>query len=182
MILDLIYGADFIFNSFRASLAAHSLFVERLAKVSQFSAGSGMVDLANVLQQLINAEKEYAKCQATTTASLDNVIEPLSERVAEWRKSDPVNRQQQQHQQQRTTRLLRKGSSTENLINKMGSVMTLSRKSRKPSRDRKISESERHQPPPLAMVSRDTLTDTATEAQARMAIFARSMSPYIQVG
>ena len=147
-----------------------------------------MVDLANGLQQLINAEKEYAKCQATTTASLDNVIEPLSERVAEWRKSDPMGRlqqQQQQQQHQRATRLLRKGSSTENLINKMGSVMTLSRKSRKPSRDRKGSESERlsqqQQPPPLAMVSRDTLADTATEAQARMAIFARSMSPYIQV-
>lgn len=62
--------------------------------------------------------------------------------------------------------------------------MTLSRKSRKPSRDRKGSESERlsqqQQPPSLAMVSRDTLADTATEAQARMAIFARSMSPYIQ--
>ena len=45
----------------RASLAAHAQFVDRLAKLSQFSASSGMVDLANGLQVLIQAEKDFAK-------------------------------------------------------------------------------------------------------------------------
>lgn len=131
-----------------------------------------MVDLANGLQVLIQAEKDFAKSQATKTSSLDNVIEPLSERVAEWRKSDQPRGGAQQR-----SRLLRKGSSTENLINKMGSVMTLSRKSRKPSRDRKPTQED---PREMPMVGRDTLVSTTTEAQARMSIFARSLTPYIQ--
>ena len=64
------------------------MFVDRMTKLSNFSATSGMVELANGLQNLINAEKDFAKSQATKASSLDNVIEPLSERVTEWRKSE----------------------------------------------------------------------------------------------
>ena len=56
--------------------------------------------------------------------------------------------------------------------------MTLSRKSRKASRDRKTSESS--EIPKIEPVGRETLINTTTEAQARMSIFARSMTPYIQ--
>lgn len=54
--------------------------------------------------------------------------------------------------------------------------MTLSRKSRKPSRDRKQPEPEE----PIQLVGRETLIATTTEAQARISIFARSMTPYIK--
>ena len=75
-------------------------------------------------------------------SALDGVIQPLSERVIEWRKQTRKRDESPSIASSLASpsrRLLRKGSSTENLINKMGSVMTLSRKSRKPSRDRKES-------------------------------------------
>ena len=75
-------------------------------------------------------------------SALDGVIQPLSERVIEWRKQTRKRDESPSIASSLASpsrRLLRKGSSTENLINKMGSVMTLSRKSRKPSRDRKDS-------------------------------------------
>lgn len=75
-------------------------------------------------------------------SALDGVIQPLSERVIEWRKQTRKRDESPSITSSLASpsrRLLRKGSSTENLINKMGSVMTLSRKSRKPSRDRKDS-------------------------------------------
>merc|ERR1712042_248369 len=58
----------------------------------------------------------------------------------------------------------------------MGSVMTLSRKSRKPSRDRKDGSYSKD----AEMVSRETLEASVTESQARITIFVRSMTPYVQ--
>ena len=81
-------------------------------------------------------------CLILIFSALDGVIQPLSERVIEWRKQTRKRDESPSMSSSLASpsrRLLRKGSSTENLINKMGSVMTLSRKSRKPSRDRKES-------------------------------------------
>jgi hypothetical protein len=164
-------------HTLRAYLAAQALFVDRLSKLSNYSAGSGLNDLATVLGDLIQLEKNCAHSQATKASALDGVIQPLSERVIEWRKQTRKRDESPSITSSLASpsrRLLRKGSSTENLINKMGSVMTLSRKSRKPSRDRKDSSKE------TEMVSRETLEASVTESQARITIFVRSMTPYVQ--
>ena len=122
---------------------------------------------------------------------MDGVIQPLSERVIEWRKQTRKRDESPSIASSLASpsrRLLRKGSSTENLINKMGSVMTLSRKSRKPSRDRKDSSkgiisiilTSTDFILDTEMVSRETLEASVTESQARITIFVRSMTPYVQ--
>ena len=69
--------------------------------------------------------------------------------------------------------------------------MTLSRKSRKPSRDRKESSKGTSKDTLKAvslnyffldteMVTRETLEASVTESQARITIFVRSMTPYVQ--
>ena len=124
-------------------------------------------------------------------SALDGVIQPLSERVIEWRKQTRKRDESPSIGSSLASpsrRLLRKGSSTENLINKMGSVMTLSRKSRKPSRDRKDSSkgiiliilTSADLILDTEMVSRETLEASVTESQARITIFVRSMTPYVQ--
>ena len=50
---------------FRAYLAAQALFVDRLSKLSNYSAGSGLNDLATVLGDFIQLEKNCAHSQAT---------------------------------------------------------------------------------------------------------------------
>ena len=49
----------------RAYLAAQALFVDRLSKLSNYSAGSGLNDLATVLGDFIQLEKNCAHSQAT---------------------------------------------------------------------------------------------------------------------
>ena len=46
-------------------MAAQALFVDRLSKLSNYSAGSGLNDLATVLGDFIQLEKNCAHSQAT---------------------------------------------------------------------------------------------------------------------
>ena len=130
------------------------------------------------------------------------MIQPLHERVTEWRKSAQQTNSKIPKRAESPANCrspvkrnfsLRKGFSTENLVNKIGNVMTLSRKnSRKPSRDRIHStENDKHSPLGVLIqessfsgvieesVRRETLDANVTENRARISIFARSMTPYI---